>query len=72
MLSSYKILQIDLQVIITEASKNSRDLRKSWNSMAPSIDMENTARMPATTEGPVVLRSPSRSHQVIIVLLHAS
>jgi len=65
-------IAIDLQVIITEASKISRDLRKSWNPMAPSIDVENTARMPATTEGPAVLRSSSRSHKVIIVLLNAS
>lgn len=53
------------KVIITEASKISRDLRKSWNPMAPSIDVENMARMPATNEGPVVLRSPSRSHKMI-------
>lgn len=53
------------KVIITEASKISRDLGKSWNPMAPSIDVENMARLPAITEGPVVLRSPSRSHKMI-------
>lgn len=53
------------KVIITEASKISRDLRKSWNAMAPSTDVENMARMPATTEGPAVLRSSSRSHKII-------
>jgi hypothetical protein len=53
-------------VIITEASKISKELSKSWKPAAPSIDVENMTRMPATTEGPVVLRSPSKSHKVII------
>jgi hypothetical protein len=53
-------------VIITEASNISKDLSKSWKHIAPSIDVENMTRMPATTEGPVVLSSPSRSHKVII------
>ncbi|WJX77064.1 hypothetical protein P8452_60407 [Trifolium repens] len=53
------------KVIITEASKISKDLSKSWKPIAPSIDVENMTRMPATTEGPVVLSSPSRSHKIM-------
>lgn len=53
------------KVIITEASRISRDVSKSWKPFAPSIDVENVARMPTTAEGPVVLRSSSRSHKLI-------
>lgn len=57
---------IDLQVIITEASRIFRDVSKSGKPVTPSIDFENMARMPAIVEGSVVLRSPSRSHKVMV------
>lgn len=58
-----------MQVIVTEASKISRDISMSGKLIAPSTDVENMGRMPATTEGSVVLRSPSKSWKVIIELL---
>lgn len=62
---------IDLQVIITEASKISRDVSKSGKHIGPSIDVENMARTPAT-DGSFVLRSPSKSHKVMLDTLHSS
>ncbi|XP_058737326.1 uncharacterized protein LOC131609598 [Vicia villosa] len=53
------------KVIITEASKISGDLSKNWKHIAPSIDVQNMARMSATTEGPGVSKPPSTSHKVI-------
>ncbi|CAI8613094.1 unnamed protein product [Vicia faba] len=38
------------KVIVTEASKISGDLSKSWRHIAPSIDVQNMACMPATAE----------------------
>ncbi|XP_061339941.1 uncharacterized protein LOC133286530 isoform X2 [Gastrolobium bilobum] len=49
------------KVIIREASKISRDVSKSGKPTAPSRDVENLTRMPATAEGSVYLRSPSKS-----------
>ncbi|KAJ1408569.1 hypothetical protein SESBI_23348 [Sesbania bispinosa] len=52
------------KVIITEASKISRNVSRSGRPIGPGIDVENVARMPATSEGSVVLRSPSKSWKV--------
>ncbi|XP_015961645.1 uncharacterized protein LOC107485619 [Arachis duranensis] len=47
------------KVIVTEASKNLRDVRRKLT--APSTNVENMDHMPAATEGSVVMRSPSKS-----------
>nr|AFK35241.1 unknown [Lotus japonicus] len=52
------------KVIITEASKISQDVGKIGMPTAPSIDVENIARLPTTTEGSVVFRSPSKSRKM--------
>ncbi|KAE9622039.1 hypothetical protein Lalb_Chr01g0021091 [Lupinus albus] len=49
------------RVIITEASKISQDVSNSGKLIAPSVDAENMAPMPATTDGTVVMRSPSKN-----------
>ncbi|KAL2330361.1 hypothetical protein Fmac_017942 [Flemingia macrophylla] len=50
------------KMIITEASKVVQDGgSRSVKQAALSTDLESTARMPAATEGPSVLRSPSKS-----------
>ncbi|XLU54538.1 uncharacterized protein LOC107634960 isoform X1 [Arachis ipaensis] len=47
------------KVIVTEASKSLRDVRRKLT--APSTNVENMDHMPAATEGSVVMRSPSKS-----------
>ncbi|XP_027353066.1 uncharacterized protein LOC113863621 [Abrus precatorius] len=52
------------KMIITEASKIALDVSESGKPVAPSIDVENMARMRATTEGSIVSRSQSKSSKM--------
>ncbi|KAJ7962333.1 putative Transmembrane protein [Quillaja saponaria] len=49
------------KVIMTEASKVAQDHIKSWKPAALTSDGENMLRTGSLTEGPSVLRSPSKS-----------
>ena len=57
-----------IQIIVTEASKAIQDVNRSWRPPV-QISEERMVRMGSSTEGPAVLRSPSKSWKVIIKLL---
>ncbi|CAK9180048.1 unnamed protein product [Ilex paraguariensis] len=49
------------KIIVTEASKVIQGVDRSWKPTVHSSEWESVARMESLTEGPAVLRSPSRS-----------
>ena len=58
-----------LQVIVIEASKVIQDVGRGWKPMVLTGEGENMGRMGSLSEGPAVLRSPSKNWKVIIKLL---
>ncbi|KAA8520601.1 hypothetical protein F0562_014857 [Nyssa sinensis] len=53
------------KVIISEASKVIQDVGRSWKLTAHSVEGESMFRMGTLTEGPDVLRTPSKSWKMI-------
>lgn len=60
------------KVIVSEASKLIQDVGISWRPTVHSIEGESVSHMESLTEGPAILRSPSKSWKVIGSPRHAS
>ncbi|KAK1559427.1 hypothetical protein Q3G72_014369 [Acer saccharum] len=60
------------KVIVTEAAKVIQDAGKNWKLNALTSEGESMSRMASLSEGPVGLRSPSKSRKVLGSPYHAS
>ncbi|KAH7577878.1 hypothetical protein ACOSP7_001059 [Xanthoceras sorbifolium] len=60
------------KIIVTEATKVIQDAGKNWKLNAPAGEGESMSQMASLSEGPAVLRSPSKSWKVSGSPYHAS
>ncbi|KAM4105102.1 hypothetical protein ACJW30_06G207800 [Castanea mollissima] len=60
------------KVIVTEASKVIQDVGRGWKPTVLTIEGENMGRMGSLSEGPAVLRSPSKNWKMTASPRHAT